>query len=210
MGLFTKSNFEVVTKLIRYSDASEMQVCFNKWNKTCEIYRALPDVKNGSRFMRNTKFHFDFHHLLPLVDVLSRVSDDELKYVVVVEKDKRLVLCKNEEFGNWNLGYESKRKVADVEPLVADLDAIEDNDLEIITRSDSPEISGFDEMDKFKRFTFQKRDLLVSISEKLLVFRITLLDIYPELRRDSKVCNVENFLLKWNEDYLKKNLNLFN
>ena len=62
---------EVIKKLICYSDASEMQVCFNKWIKVCEIYRALPDVKNGSHFMRNTKFQFDFHHLLPLTEVLS-------------------------------------------------------------------------------------------------------------------------------------------
>ena len=58
-----KSNVEVITKLIRYSDASEMQVCFNKWIKACEIYRALPDVKNGSHFMRNTKFQFDFRFI---------------------------------------------------------------------------------------------------------------------------------------------------
>ena len=45
MELFTKSSVEAITKLMRYSDDSEMQVCFNKWNKSCEIYRALPVVK---------------------------------------------------------------------------------------------------------------------------------------------------------------------
>ena len=73
---------------MRYSDDSEMQVCFNNWNKSCDIYRALPNVKRGLRFMRNSKFQFDFEHLLPLSDILSQVSYDEMKYVVVVERDK--------------------------------------------------------------------------------------------------------------------------
>ena len=108
MELFTKSSVEFITKLMQYSDDSEMQVCFNRWNKSCENYRALPDVKKGLRFTRNTKFQFDFEHLLPLSEVLSQVSDNELKYVVAVERDKQFILCKNEEFGNFNLGYEMK------------------------------------------------------------------------------------------------------
>ena len=45
--------------------------------------------------MRNSKFQFDFKHLSALSDVLSHVSDDELKYVIAVKRGKRLVLCKN-------------------------------------------------------------------------------------------------------------------
>ena len=115
MELFTKSNVQHLMRILQYSDDSEMQVCYNKWNSSCEIYRLLPIVKNS-------KFQFEFRNLLPLVDVLSQVSDDEVKYIIVVEREKRLVLCKNDKFGNWNLGYEMKRKVQNVEPIVADLD----------------------------------------------------------------------------------------
>ena len=139
------------------------------------------------RFTRNTKFQFDFEHLLPLSDVLSQVSDNELKYVVVVERDKQSVLCKNEEFGNFNLGCEIKRKVSDVQPLVADLEKIDDDDIEVLATSSYPEVTGFDEMDRFKCFPFQKKDLFCVIAEKLVEFRRHVLDCHPELRRGDKV-----------------------
>lgn len=104
MDFFTKSSVEKITRILQYSDDSEMEVCFNKWSNSCEIYTALPDVKRGVRFMRNTKFQFEFCHLLPLVHILSQVSENEIKYAIAVEKEKRLVLCKDDRFGNWNLG----------------------------------------------------------------------------------------------------------
>lgn len=61
-----------------------------------------------------------------------------------------MVLCKNEKFGNWNLGYEMKKKVRNVELLKADLDRIDDDDIEILETPTCPAASGFDEMDEFK------------------------------------------------------------
>ena len=81
MDLFTKLNVQYLTRILQYSDDSEMQVCYNKWNSSCEIYRALPAVKRGVRFRRNSKFQFEFQHLLPLVNILSQVSDNEVKYI---------------------------------------------------------------------------------------------------------------------------------
>ena len=137
--------------------------------------------------MSNMKFQFDFEHLLPLSDILSQVSDNELKYVVAVKRDKCLVLCKNEEFGNFNLSYEMKRKVSDAEPLVADLDKTDNDDIEVLATLLSPEVTGFDEMDRFKRFPFQKKDLFAVIAEKLVKFRRHVLDRQPELRRGDEV-----------------------
>ena len=181
MELFMKSYIECIISIVRYSDYSEMQVCFNKWNKSCEIYRALPGVKRGINFMRNSKFQFDFEHLLALSDVFSQVSNYELKYVIAVERDKRLVLSKNKEFGNWNLGYEMKRKVSDVQLLLADLDKIKDEDIEVLTSLMSPAVFGF-EIDQFECFPFRKKDLFAVVAE-LVEFRRIVLDLHPELRR---------------------------
>ena len=98
-----KSDVEHLMRILQYSDDSEMQVCYNKLNSSCEIYRALSNVKRGVCFMRNSKFQFEFRYLLPLIDVLSQVSDDEAKYIIATERGKCLVLCKNEKFGNWDM-----------------------------------------------------------------------------------------------------------
>ena len=86
-----------------------------------------------------------------------------MKYIIAVEKEKHLVLCKNDKFGNWNLGYEMKRKVQDVEPIVADLDRIDNNDLEVWEMPTNAASSRFDEMDDFKRSPFQKKDSLIIV-----------------------------------------------
>lgn len=86
-----KSNLERITRILQYSDCSEMQICFNRWNNSCEVYKALPDVKGGLCFMKNTKFQFEFHHLFPLINVLSQISNHEMKYITATE-NKKLVI----------------------------------------------------------------------------------------------------------------------
>ena len=92
-----------------------------------------------------------------------------------------------------------KRKVSDIQLLVADLDKNEDEDIEVLTSSMSLAISGFDEVDQFKRFPFQNKDLFGVIAEKLV-----------EFRRGNEIRDVGNLQEKWGEDFLKKNFNFFN
>ena len=107
-----------------------------------------------------------------------------------------------------------KRKVQNVEPIVADLDRIEDDDLEVLETPTNAASSGFDEMDDFKRFPFLKKDSFIIMSEKLQEFRRVVLDEHPKLRSKDKV-NDPGFektclSVKWGEQLLKDNLNLFN
>ena len=60
MEVFNKVFAENITTVLQYSDHSQLQVCYNKWANACEIYWALPDVKRGLRFMRNSKFQLEF------------------------------------------------------------------------------------------------------------------------------------------------------
>ena len=90
--------------------------------------------------------------------------------------------------------------------MVADLDKIDDDDIEVLTTSLSLEVTGFDEMDKFKCFPSRKRDLFGVIADKLVEFRRTVLDSHPELRRGNEAGNADNLHEKWGEDFLKKHL----
>ena len=106
------------------------------------------------------------------------------------------------------MGYEMKRKVQNIEPVVADLDRIEDDDIEVLETPTDAASSRFDEMDDFKQFPF------IIVSEKLQEFRRGVLHEYPELRSKDKVDDVHFkktcLSVKWGEQFLKNNLNLFN
>ena len=97
-----------------------------------------------------------------------------------------------------------KRKVSDVQLLV------DDEDIEVLMTSLSPEVTGFDEMDSFKHFPFRKKDLFGVIAKKLVEFRRIMLDCHPELRRGDEVRDADNSCQKWGEDFLKKHFNFFN
>ena len=161
MEVFNKVFAENITIVLQYSDHSQLQVCYNKWAHTCEIYRVLPDVKGGLRFMRNSKFQLEFWHLLPVIDVLFQVSEDESKYVICTEREKHLVISKNERFGSWNLGYEKKKKIQDVVALKADLDRIDNDDVEVVEIESIQADSGYDCVEPYKGFAFRKKIRLV-------------------------------------------------
>ena len=70
------------------------------------MYRACPDVEDGFRFMRISKFIFDFKDLTSVINDMSLLKEKEEPIIEVsVKQNKRLVFALNEQYGNWELGF---------------------------------------------------------------------------------------------------------
>ena len=122
MEVYHKQNVYCIVNIAHYEDLSVKQVCFDPVTKEVQIYRACPDVEDGYRYMRLSKFVFDFKDLDNVINNMPLLKDqDETTIELAVKPNKRLVFALNENFGNWELGYQKKRAIQKRKAVVADL-----------------------------------------------------------------------------------------
>ena len=102
MELYHKVNNVCFTNLVIYPDCSVKQVCFNPRMKEVKIYRAAPDVEDGYCYLI-------LQILEQVIMKMGTLFDYETMVIpVTVKPSKQLVYLYNEEFGNWELGFQKK------------------------------------------------------------------------------------------------------
>ena len=90
------------------------------------------------------------------------------------------------------MGYEKKKKIIqDVVALKADLDRIDDDNVEVVEIECIRANSGYDCMEPYKGFAFWKKDSFGVVAEKLWEFQSDVLSQHPELREKRKVDDVD-------------------
>ena len=211
MELYHKQNVCCIVNLAHYDNLSVKQACFDPISKEVQIHRACPDVEDGYRFMRLSKFVFDFKDLDAVINNMPLLKDnDELIVELSIKPNKRLVFALNEQFGNWELGFQ-KKTIQKRKAVVVDLseDDIEQGvstqkNLRVEVMKPDYECN----MGKYDSIKLKKNEDFEYMIDHLLEFRKEVLDEYPILRNqcNSSVSFEGN---EFNEHFFKRNIDLF-
>ena len=207
MELYHKQNMVAITNIAYYDDLSVKQACFDPNTKEVQIHKACPDVEGGFRFFRLSKFCFDFKDLDAIINNMSSLKDnDELLIELSVKPTKRLVFNFNEQYGNWELGFQKKKPVQKRKAVVVDLS--QDDVDQPISGNLRVELMkpDYDEMLKYESIKFKKHENFDFMIDRLLEFRREVLDEYPNLRNQN-VGNVDSN--DFGEHFFKRNIDIF-
>ena len=210
MELYQKQNVVAITNIAYYDDLSVKQVCFDPVSKEVQIYKAGPDVEGGFRFFRLSKFTFEFKDLDAVINNMSTLKDnDELLVELSVKATKRLVFAFNEQYGNWELGFQKKKPVQKRKAVVVDLSQ---DDIDQSPGNGNLRIEllkpDYDCMMNFECIKFKKCENFEFMIDRLMEFRREVLDEYPNLRNQfSQVVNFDSN--DFNQHYFKKNIDVF-
>ena len=142
-------------------------------------------------------------------------DQDEGIVELSVKPAKRLVFAMNEQYGNWELGFQKKKSIQKRKSVVVDL---QDEDVEqavpmqknLRVQILKPDYES--EMTKYESIKFKKNDDFDYIIDRLLEFQREVLDEYPYLRNQ---CNVSVSFDndgpddEFNEHFFKRNIDLF-
>ena len=211
MELYQKQNVIAITNIAYYDDLSVKQVCFDPVSKEVQIYKAGPDVEGGFRFFRLSKFNFDFKDLDAVINNMSSLKDnDEMIIELSVKATKRLVFNFNEQYSNWELGFQKKRPVQKRKAVVVDLSQ---DDIE-----QQPLLGGgglrvellkpdYDPITNFECVKFKKNENFDFMIDRLMEFRREVLDEYPNLRNQNSYA--KDVLNDFDQHYFKRNLDIF-
>ena len=183
MDVYTKERVTCVKTLASYTDDSVKQVCYRPISKTVEIYRAAPDVKYGTRFLRNAKFSIDWNELNDDIEKLDSLQDPlAVMILIATSHDKRLIFRRNETYGNRDMGYEMRSSVHKRTPLLVDLDE-EDLDAEkLLPEKHQCEMELIYDPMGNNCLHFKRSNDFEEIKTRLIEFRRKVCEEYPKLR----------------------------
>ena len=212
MELYHKQNVSHITTIAVYEDGSCKQICYDPTSKEVQFYRACVDVEGGCRFFRYTKFCIDVKDLDVVINNIHRLKDeDEVLIELATKHNKRLVFALNEQYGNWDLGFQKKVVVQKRKAVMVDLAEDEDLDQNVPNQKNiRVEILKPDydvEMGRFDCIKFKKNEDFDYIADRMLEFRRELFESYPHLR--SKHIEVPDINSGVTDQYFKKNIDVF-
>ena len=207
MELYHKQNVVAITNIAYYDDLLVKQACFDPNTKEVQIHKACPDVEGGFRFFRLSKFAFDFKDLDAVINNMSSLKDsDEVLVELSVKPAKRLVFQFNEQYGNWELGFQKKKPVQKRKAVVVDLSQ---DDVEEPMSSGNLRVEllkpDYDEMLKYESIKFKKHENFDFMIDRLLEFRREVFDEYPNLRNNHANVTSNDF----GEHFFKRNIDIF-
>ena len=209
MELYHRQSVSHITTIAHYEDFSVKQVCFDPNTREVQIYRACPDVEDGCRFMRASKFSFDFKDLEHVMSCMPLLKDrDEPLVEVAVKQTKRLFFLFNEQYGNWDLGYQKKRAIQKRKAVMVDLinEDLDDNPVRPNLRVEVLKPDYEDELNRFEQVKFKKNEDFETLVDRLNEFRRDVLESYPHLRSDSRISLDGDGM---DEKYFKRHIELF-
>ena len=209
MEVFDRQSVSHITTVAVYEDESVKQVCFDPNTREVQIYRVSPDVVDGLRFMRASKFAFDFKDLPNVIACMPLLKDREEPLVeIAVKQTKRLVFLFNEQFGNWEMGYQKKRAIQKHKAVMVDLinEDLDDNPVRPNLRVEILKPDYEEELNRFENVKFKKNEDFESLIDRLNEFQRDVLDSYPHLRSDTKLSLEGDGM---DEKYFKRHIELF-
>ena len=209
MEVFHRQSVSHITTVAVYEDMSVKQVCFDPNTREVQIYRASPDVEDGCRFMRATKFAFDFKDLGNVIACMPMLKDKEEPLIeIAVKQTKRLVFLLNEQFGNWEMGYQKKKAVQKRKAVLVDLvnEDLDDQPVRSNLRVEVLKPDYEEELNRFENVKFKKNEDFESVVDRLIEFQKDVLDSYPHLRSDKIFVEAEDAI---DERYFKRHVELF-
>ena len=210
MELYHKQSVSHITTLALYEDGSVKQICFDPNTREVQMYRACPDVVDGLRFMRIAKFVFDFKDLPSVVNSMALLREKEESLIeVAVKQNKQLVFYLNEQFGNWELGFQKKKAIQKRKAVVVDL---ENEDLDEGPSRSNLRVEvlkpDYDEMSRFESIKFKKQEGFENMADRMNEFQRDVLESYLHLRVDG-----QNRITRENDEmderYFKKHIEIF-
>lgn len=207
MELYQKQNVTGITNIAYYDDLSVKQVCFDLNSKEVQMYKACPDVEGGFRFFRLSRFSFEFKDLDSLINNMSMLKDnDELLIELSVKATKRLVFSFNEQYGNWELGFQKKKSIQKRKAVVVDLSS-DDVDQPVSSGHLRVELlkPDYDPMSNFDCIKFKKHENFDFMVDRLMEFRREILDEFPNLRNEFLSVNSNDF----DQHFFKRNIDIF-
>ena len=183
MELYTKTNVACTTNIASYPDLLVKQVCYNSRMREVKMYRAAADVEDGYRYLRASKFSFDFHDLSAVMSKMEVLFDNEVMLIhVSVKPTKQLVFQYNEEYGNWELGFQKKTGAQKRKAFVVDL---EDDDVAVCSnlrkKSDSIPQVQYEQMNSYDLIKFKKNEDFEFMIEQLMEFQREVYELFPYL-----------------------------
>ena len=209
MELYHKQNVVALTNIAFYGDLSVKQAAFDPIAKEVQLYKACPDVEGGFRFFRLSKFAFDLKDLDAVINNMATLKDnDELIVELSVKATKRLVFSFNEQYGNWELGFQMKKPVQKRKAVVVDLsqdDIDQPSSGGMRVELLKPEYEGIRNYDCVKFKKSENFDLMI---DRLLEFRREIFDEYPHFRNEfSQMVHYDSN--EFDQNYFKRNLDIF-
>ena len=208
MEVYHRQSVSHVATIAAYEDGSVKQVCFDPTTREVQIYRACPDVEDGLRFMRASKFSFDFKDLQSVMNCMPLLRErDEPLLEVAVKQTKRLVFMLNEQFGNWELGFQKKKAIQKRKAVVVDLDNehLDENPSRSNLRVEILKPDYDEQLNRFESIKFKKQEDFETMIDRLVEFQREVLDSYPHLRSD-KISFEDDGL---DEKYFKRHIEIF-
>ena len=208
MEVYHRQSVSHITTVAVYEDGSVKQMCFDPNTREVQLYRSCPDVVDGLRFMRAAKFVFDFKDLAAVINTLLLLKDrDEPLVEVAVKQTKRLVFLFNEQFGNWEMGFQKKKAIQKQKAVIVDLDNedLEENPtrsnlrVEVLKPDYDEQLLHFESIKKHEDF-----EVLV---DRMNEFQRDVLDSYPHLRVDDTRIFPESDGM--DERFFKRHIELF-
>lgn len=210
MELYHKVGVSHITTIATYEDMSVKQVCYDSMSKEVQMYRACPDVEDGACFLRVSKFTFDFNDLDQVINIMPHLKDtEEPLYEVAVKHSKRLVYMFNEQFRNWELGFQKKRMIQKRKACVIDL---EEEDVETMPKASiqvkmlKPDYEF--ELNRYESIKFKKAEDFEFMIDRLIEFRRDVLNDFPYLRKGNVVIS-DDSEEEISDAFLKQNIELF-
>ena len=164
---------------------------------------------DGLRFMRASKFIFDFKDLQSVINCMPLLKDREEPLVeIAVKQTKRLVFLFNEQFGNWEMGYQKERAIQKRKAVMVDLinEDLDDNPVRPNLRVEVMKPDYEDELAHFESIKFKKNEDFETLIDRMNEFQRNVLDTYPHLRSDAKISLEGDGM---DERYFKRHIELF-